>query len=142
MHTESMAITSSMKLSALANSELTSSLLSLEGYLDPLEKHNLTDSTNQNCTQWPQQNCFLNPTTEAWKKYQRSHCPNLWTFQGALYFCLTVISTIGYGNMAPKTDQGRIFFIFYAIPGIGIFGVMIGRIQALMKHVIERGEVL
>uniref|UniRef100_A0A3Q3EQ19 Potassium channel, subfamily K, member 5a n=1 Tax=Kryptolebias marmoratus TaxID=37003 RepID=A0A3Q3EQ19_KRYMA len=43
---------------------------------------------------------------------------NNWNWPNAVIFAATVITTIGYGNIAPKTPQGRVFCIFY-----GLFGV-------------------
>ncbi|KAM9786640.1 potassium channel subfamily K member 5a [Syngnathus typhle] len=43
---------------------------------------------------------------------------NNWNWPNAVIFAATVITTIGYGNIAPKTVVGRMFCIFY-----GLFGV-------------------
>ncbi|KAK0133646.1 Potassium channel subfamily K member 5 [Merluccius polli] len=43
---------------------------------------------------------------------------NNWNWPNAVIFAATVITTIGYGNIAPKTSKGRVFCIFY-----GLFGV-------------------
>ncbi|XP_034381597.1 potassium channel subfamily K member 5a [Cyclopterus lumpus] len=43
---------------------------------------------------------------------------NNWNWPNAVIFAATVITTIGYGNIAPKTPKGRVFCIFY-----GLFGV-------------------
>ncbi|XP_061699160.1 potassium channel subfamily K member 5a isoform X2 [Syngnathoides biaculeatus] len=43
---------------------------------------------------------------------------NNWNWPNAVIFAATVITTIGYGNIAPKTSAGRVFCIFY-----GLFGV-------------------
>ncbi|XP_007908601.2 potassium channel subfamily K member 5a [Callorhinchus milii] len=43
---------------------------------------------------------------------------NNWNWPNAVIFAATVITTIGYGNIAPKTSPGRLFCIFY-----GLFGV-------------------
>lgn len=45
-----------------------------------------------------------------------------WDFYHSLFFVVTVVSTIGYGNLAPTTTFGRIFTIFYALVGIPING--------------------
>lgn len=41
-----------------------------------------------------------------------------WSFSGAFLFSLTVISTIGYGNLSPRTEKGKVLCIIYAIIGI------------------------
>ena len=55
--------------------------------------------------------------------YNEEGCPDLWTFSGALYFCFTIGTTIGYGETAPDTFNGRLVFMFYVIPAICLCGV-------------------
>ncbi|KAL3278772.1 hypothetical protein HHI36_016298 [Cryptolaemus montrouzieri] len=46
---------------------------------------------------------------------------NTWTFPAALMFSLSVITMIGYGNIAPKTVWGKICTVVYAVFGIPLY---------------------
>ncbi|KAL1506302.1 hypothetical protein ABEB36_005692 [Hypothenemus hampei] len=48
-----------------------------------------------------------------------------WDFYHSLFFVITVVSTIGYGNLAPTTMFTRIFMIFYGLVGIPMNGIVI-----------------
>jgi len=41
-----------------------------------------------------------------------------WTFWGSVFFSATVCTSIGYGNMAPRTTLGRAITMLYALAGI------------------------
>eukprot|EP01062_Namystynia_karyoxenos_P065696 TRINITY_DN5950_c0_g3_i1.p1 TRINITY_DN5950_c0_g3~~TRINITY_DN5950_c0_g3_i1.p1 ORF type:complete len:599 (+),score=149.03 TRINITY_DN5950_c0_g3_i1:89-1885(+) len=60
-----------------------------------------------------------------------------WTFTGAMFYCLTVITTIGYGSFAPKTLSGRLFTGVYALLGISIIGQLLGSCAVLLKGIVQ-----
>ncbi|XP_071502146.1 potassium channel subfamily K member 18-like isoform X2 [Diadema antillarum] len=57
-----------------------------------------------------------------------------WNFYGALFFSATVISTIGYGNIAPVTPGGRVFCMVYAVFGIALLLLVLASIGTLLAR--------
>ncbi len=43
-----------------------------------------------------------------------------WGWIDSVYFCVTTLTTVGYGDIYPITDAGKIFTVLYIIIGIGI----------------------
>ena len=44
-----------------------------------------------------------------------------WSLVDALYFSIITLSTVGYGDLSPKTDVGKVFTTIYILVGIGLF---------------------
>lgn len=42
----------------------------------------------------------------------------------AFYFCTITLTTIGYGDITPMTDAGKLFTIFYVLMGVGIIATL------------------
>ncbi|KAI0978568.1 hypothetical protein GJ496_004854, partial [Pomphorhynchus laevis] len=51
-------------------------------------------------------------------KDQEERQTEIWTITSAMLYSATVITTIGYGNITPKTTQGKILTMIYALFGI------------------------
>ncbi|KAL4711153.1 hypothetical protein ACJJTC_009524 [Scirpophaga incertulas] len=54
--------------------------------------------------------------------------PYMWDFYHSFFFSYTVVSTIGYGNLAPTTHLSRILMIFYGLFGIPINGILLANL--------------
>lgn len=66
-------------------------------------------------------------------------------FMDALWWTMTTVVTVGYGDLSPSTDAGRIFtmVLLYTI-GIGAMGIIIGKIFdsiTLYKKMKEEGKL-
>ncbi|XP_048587971.1 potassium channel subfamily K member 4 isoform X2 [Nematostella vectensis] len=72
-------------------------------------------------------------------KCKYSH--NDWSYYQSLYFVGSVTTTIGYGHLAPKTQSGRLFLIFFAMVGIPLNLVTlqsVGEHINLVMHILIR----
>jgi hypothetical protein len=45
-----------------------------------------------------------------------------WRLLDAIYFCIVTLGTVGFGDITPTTDLGKVFTIFYIIVGVSIIG--------------------
>ncbi|XP_072017461.1 potassium channel, subfamily K, member 16-like [Amphiura filiformis] len=54
--------------------------------------------------------------------------PSNWDYASAFYFSGTVVTTIGYGKLVPKTDVGRNVCLLYALFGIPFTGWLLATI--------------
>lgn len=51
-----------------------------------------------------------------------------WSFVDALYFSVTTLTTVGFGNPAPSTDLGKLFTVFFVLSGVGMFLAVINAV--------------
>ena len=42
-----------------------------------------------------------------------------WSIVDSLYFCAMSLATVGYGDLVPETDVGKVFTVVYVLGGIG-----------------------
>ena len=62
---------------------------------------------------------------------------NNWEYGFSIFFAITVVTTIGYGTIAPLTLGGRIFFIPYALIGIPITLVFLAELGKILNNLLD-----
>lgn len=50
----------------------------------------------------------------------------------AFYWAVTTLTTIGYGDITPTNNVGRIYTCFIMIIGVGMYGIVIGNISRML----------
>ncbi|XP_064086046.1 TWiK family of potassium channels protein 7-like [Macrobrachium nipponense] len=60
-----------------------------------------------------------------------------WTFAGSFLYSLTVITTIGYGSVAPQTVMGRVVTIVYALLGIPLMLLYLSSVGDLLSRALK-----
>ncbi len=65
-----------------------------------------------------------------------------WSLVDSIYFCVVTLATVGYGDITPATQAGRIFTIFYIIFGIAIVGGFFATAGRMFQpgRFLRRGE--
>ncbi len=59
-----------------------------------------------------------------------------WNWLDSLYFTVITLTTIGYGDFAPKTPVGRVFTMLYVFIGLGVLAMFISAVaeQSVSEH--------
>ena len=60
-----------------------------------------------------------------------------WSFLDALYFSTTTMTTVGYGDLTPHTNAGKMFTMVYIFLGVGI---VLYTVSLLASHFVEVRE--
>ena len=50
-----------------------------------------------------------------------------WHWVDALYFSTTTLSTVGFGDLSPETNLGKVFTVIYIFVGVGVFVALIAQ---------------
>lgn len=64
-----------------------------------------------------------------------------WDVVEAFYFCVTVLTTVGFGDLHPTSDVSRLFTAVYMLLGIGfVLGFISVAARQAASHVVNRGR--
>ncbi|MBW0157603.1 potassium channel family protein [Sedimentimonas flavescens] len=57
-----------------------------------------------------------------------------WSWIDSLYFSTTTMSTVGFGDLTPQTNVGKLFTVVYIFVGVGVFVALFTQLaRALLK---------
>jgi hypothetical protein len=69
------------------------------------------------------------------------HIVEGWSLLDSVYFCVTTLATVGFGDLAPKHAIARLFTIAYVFIGIGLLATFFQRVaQKTVTRRVERTE--
>lgn len=63
-----------------------------------------------------------------------------WSWLDSLYFSVITLTTIGYGDLYPVTDAGKIFTILYIMVGLGVILSFIHTIYHHYSQTRKKGK--
>lgn len=73
---------------------------------------------------------------KAEKSYQN------WSYFDAFYFCFEAWTTIGYGDLAPVSNAGRSFYVFWSLLALPTMTVLISHASDTVVRIIRDGTIL
>jgi voltage-gated potassium channel len=56
------------------------------------------------------------------------------TYLRALYYCVTTLTSVGYGDITPQTNYEMLFAIAVMALGVGMFGYVIGNVAHIISN--------
>uniref|UniRef100_A0A672ICP1 Potassium channel, subfamily K, member 18 n=1 Tax=Salarias fasciatus TaxID=181472 RepID=A0A672ICP1_SALFA len=67
--------------------------------------------------------------------------PKRWDFLGSMFFCCTVFTTVGYGEIYPVTLLGKVVCVLYAMVGIPLMLLVILDVGDFLALVMSRAYI-
>ena len=70
-----------------------------------------------------------------------------WRYLDSIYFTVVTVTTVGYGDIYPQTDIGKVITIIFSFAGIGLalyFFSLIGKYlfrEQVKRELIRKGRV-
>ena len=69
-----------------------------------------------------------------WLGGARSTASGQGSYLDALYWCITTLTTVGYGDVTPETPAQTVYAMVVMILGIGVYGFVIGNVATLLTR--------
>lgn len=58
-----------------------------------------------------------------------------WTFWGSVFFVITLVTTLGYGNFHPRTPEGQLFTVIFGIVGLPVMSYILSHLGRFVVDV-------
>lgn len=62
-------------------------------------------------------------------------------YNKAIYWTVTTVATVGYGDITPSTNLGRTFAIIVMLVGVGFYGFVVSKISTFLFQKDRRSEI-
>lgn len=72
--------------------------------------------------------------------FERGRNPNVVGFDDALWWSMTTLSTVGYGDTFPSTEGGRAVALITMVVGVGVLATLAGAIASVLVEIRDRGR--
>ncbi|KAM4591898.1 potassium channel subfamily K member 18 [Odontesthes bonariensis] len=97
------------------------------------------DTSNSSCTH----ECVVNDVEAKMKEFNSLwfQRPSRWSFFGSMFFCCTVFTTVGYGEIYPVTLPGKVACVLYAMMGIPLMLLVILDVGDFLALVMSRAYI-
>jgi len=59
----------------------------------------------------------------------------MWTFSGSVFFVITLVTTLGYGNFHPRTPEGQLFTVLFGLVGLPVMCYVLSHFGRLIVDV-------
>ena len=63
------------------------------------------------------------------------HLDPIPTYINAIYWCITTITTVGYGDISPVTDLQKVLTMVAMFLGVAVYGYVIGNVASLLSNI-------
>jgi len=64
------------------------------------------------------------------------------TLAESVYLSAQIVTTVGYGDLTPATDFGKVFVVIYVISGIVVIGALLQELISMSSAMAEQGRLL
>lgn len=61
-----------------------------------------------------------------------------WSYLDSLYFTVITLTTVGYGDITPKTEAGKIFTMIYLLSGLGVLSSFVVLVAEKSQKLLQR----